>query len=317
MDLERFSAGFTIERARQRRANVELQKESSATLLKKSAYEDFYKLIRPFLNVENLTNEQCDSLYKKIQSGDVDAKEKLASSFYKMAHNIVVNEYYRPGFNRIDDLFQEAIFGIYNAIDEWDKYKTTYTFKDLVKEKIKNKLFEVVINQYSVTLPKNKCEKLFNLYKLEEKFKQEKGDKPSVEELSSFSNGKYSVDEINSLKLLLNSCKGTSLDKPIDEDENDLYDVVPDKSININEEFNKESRSELILKIINEDLTPNESKALILYYGFNGGEKLTYPQIAEIMGVKTSTVCNYVLDAQASIKIILESKYGISSIEQI
>ena len=65
-----------------------------------------------------LTREEEVELYKKIEKGDLLAREKMISSNLRLAISIA-KSFYRDGIN-MDDLIQESNIGLIRAIERFD-----------------------------------------------------------------------------------------------------------------------------------------------------------------------------------------------------
>lgn len=68
--------------------------------------------------IKVLSQEEMVELFKKYQSGDTSAKEKLIEGNLKLVLSILKK--YNNGKNNIDDLFQVGVIGLIKAIDNFD-----------------------------------------------------------------------------------------------------------------------------------------------------------------------------------------------------
>ena len=69
-------------------------------------------------NIKVLKQKEMIELFKKYQSGDLDAKDKLVEGNLKLVLSLIKK--YNNGKHSIDDLFQVGVIGLIKAIDNFD-----------------------------------------------------------------------------------------------------------------------------------------------------------------------------------------------------
>ena len=69
-------------------------------------------------NIKVLKQKEMIELFKKYQSGDVNAKDKLVEGNLKLVLSLIKK--YNNGKHNIDDLFQVGVIGLIKAIDNFD-----------------------------------------------------------------------------------------------------------------------------------------------------------------------------------------------------
>ena len=69
-------------------------------------------------NIKVLTNEEMEVLFRKLQSGDIFAKEELINGNLKLVLSILRK--YSSRCDNMDDLFQVGCIGLIKAIDNFD-----------------------------------------------------------------------------------------------------------------------------------------------------------------------------------------------------
>ena len=69
-------------------------------------------------NLEVLTSEETDELFKKLKNGDLSAKEKLINGNLKLVLSILKK--YANRCDNLDDLFQIGVIGLIKAIDNFN-----------------------------------------------------------------------------------------------------------------------------------------------------------------------------------------------------
>ena len=69
-------------------------------------------------NIKVLSSEEMNELFKKYQSGDMSAKEKLINGNLKLVLSILKK--YKTRVDNMDDLFQVGCIGLIKAIDNFD-----------------------------------------------------------------------------------------------------------------------------------------------------------------------------------------------------
>ena len=177
-------------------------------------------------NIKVLTNEEMEVLFRKLQSGDIFAKEELINGNLKLVLSILRK--YSSRCDNMDDLFQVGCIGLIKAIDNFDlshnvKF-STYAVPMIVGE-IKRYLRDYT----SIRISRSVKDLAFKIVKMKEDLTVLNGKEPTMSELSNA----LGITEYE-LANALDSMKETvSMFEPIYNDGSDtiyLSDQLEDKS---------------------------------------------------------------------------------------
>jgi len=215
-----------------------------------------------------LTREQEVELAKKIEKGDVRAREKMINSNLRLAISIA-KKYYRTGIN-LEDLVQESNIGLIKAVDKFDwrkgnkfsTYATWWITQSVRKEFLKlNSVIDVPGHASTLGW------KYHELIKVTQK---DYGRIPTIEEAANIlSTSKVTLkNAIDAYKL--QNC--ISMDMPIKSsdgggDSNRTFgDMIPDDDIDPLLGIVTRSVREVVIDAIST-LTEKEQKVIRLRFG--------------------------------------------------
>jgi len=185
----------------------------------------------------------------------------------------MVNQYGKP--SNYDDLFQEAIIGLWNAAKNFDT-STNNSFVVYSSWWIKKAIYEYFDSLKTIRLPKHisaakkKFNKLsqdeyFNIYNYQDEFGKSEFD--------------YFKDPISTF----------SLDVP----DTTHYSVRPqeieDKGVNL-EDYETQAITKKAINDIVEKLKPQYQFIAIHFYGLNDAQELSVSQIAKELGISRQAV---------------------------
>ena len=210
-----------------------------------------------------LTHQQEIKLSKLAKSGDVNARNKLIESNFRLVISIA-RKYHRSNFD-LDDLIQESSTGLIKAVDKFEP-DMGYKFSTYASWWIKQAALSY-INEKEGTFKVPTHSRLLN-YKIKNiinDYEIENERKPTEKEISEISG-----ESIKKIKYTLAANKSSlSFDKdPKDENAVSLKDKVEEDSIYFNPETAYEA--EELHSIIEQSLkclTAKEEKIIRLRFG--------------------------------------------------
>jgi len=217
-----------------------------------------------------LTPEQEINLAKRIKQGDEKAKEELVNANLKFVVSIA-KEYQNQGLP-LSDLISEGNYGLIKAANRFD-HKRGFRFISYavwwVKQSIIQSLNE---NARVVRLPANVINKITKLNKEISKFENDNEREPVYGEIF---NGE------NQTAVMLSFPKAASLNQFINEDGDELIELIPADSVDVDElEINTKIKEELnrTLDVLDE----REKMIIESYFGINTDcEPMTLEAIGE------------------------------------
>lgn len=221
-----------------------------------STISNFFKEVR---KTELITQEEEIELAIKIKNGDEKAMDKLVKANLKFVISIA-KEYQGQGLS-LSDLISEGNLGLVKAASRYDHTKgfrfITYAVW-WIKESILKSLND---NARTIRLPTNVIKKISDIRKESDIFQFENEREPISGELFD-ENGEI-IDE-----LITPSC--LSLNDVINEDGDELYSIIEDKSLSEEEEiFSQNQKIKNEIDNILSKLDSKEKEILECYFGIN------------------------------------------------
>jgi len=228
-----------------------------------------------------LSVEEEVELATKARNGDAVAKERLIKA--NLRFGISVAKHYSGSNCPLEDLICEANKGIVEAIESYDP-TTGFKFISYAVWHIrKNILIFISNHSRTVRIPLNVQTGLRNYQKAENFFISKNGREPSVEETIEMmeEQGLPALSK-TSVETIKNQPSTISLD-PIhntnDDDRKSPINVLNsgDRTDHISRENDFRKTLESIMSV----LTPTENAMIIMRYGLDGKDQMTYAQISE------------------------------------
>jgi RNA polymerase primary sigma factor len=232
-----------------------------------------------------LNARQEVQLAKRIERGDLEAKEKMINSNLRL---VVSNarRYQGQGLP-MEDLVQEGMLGLIRASEKFD-WRRGFKFSTYGTLWIRQAMQRGLQNHgQTIRKPVHVEQKHRKLQKLGREFHNVHGREPNHEELAELSG--FGTDEITEIFDAFQPL--TALEKPIGDDDNSELKDVLSSDTNVEQEAVNGILSDEVMERL-RFLSPVQSETLVLLYGLGGEEPHTYAQIARMHGVKSQTVKN-------------------------
>jgi RNA polymerase primary sigma factor len=208
-----------------------------------------------------LTSEQEIELAKRIEKGDVLARNIMIESNLRLAASIA-KKYARYG-GSLEDLIQESNIGLIKAVEKFDwrkgfKFSTyaTWWIKQSVTRSLTKESTQLKVSSHTLS----NARKVWNLQK---EYRENFDAEPSVEEISEIlgitiehvkeailsSNSKHTI----SLDTPVNDESGRTMGEMIEDEDNESIDTLLDnqkiKQAIINSLSSLSKREELVLRL--------------------------------------------------------------------
>jgi RNA polymerase primary sigma factor len=243
---------------------------------------------RLFLNQASryplLTREEEVELAKRIERGDLEAKERLINSNLRLVVSIA-RKYQGFGLP-LQDLVQEAMLGLIRAVEKFD-WRRGYKFSTYATLWIRQAIQRGLDNTgRPIRLPAHVAQQQRTLNRVESELTAELDREPSEEELAASS--KFSADEVASLHDLTRVT--TSLDATVSsESETTLGELHADETPAPEEDIVDRERSEVIEAALKE-LPEPEKQVLELRFGTGGRPEASLRDTARRLGITQEQV---------------------------
>ena len=247
-----------------------------------------------------ISPEEEVELARRIKQGDQEALNKLVTANLRFVIS-VAKSYQNKGLSLVD-LIQEGSLGILKAAQRYDETKG-YKFISYAVWWIRQSIIHAISDQCrTVRIPMSQVVCMNKINKASEKFEQEHGRKPSVEELEEETHLDFST-----INLTLESINRTvSLESYFGEDENNcLLDIIPNENC---DEADKYSTNDNIKKSIENVLSKlpfRERDIIRMSFGI-GMSPMQNEEIANRFGIG----CERVRQLQKEALTTLREKYG-------
>ncbi len=235
-----------------------------------------------------LSREEEKELAKRIEQGDEEAREKLASANLRLVISIA-KKYRGYGLDFLD-IIQEGNIGLMKAIDKFD-WRKGYKFSTYATWWIRQAILKALNNESrTVRVPSHVSSLNRKIDSFIKSRKEETGEKPSTEEIAEELD--VDVDKIRNARQAKR--ESVSLDKPLREDEGDseaLGDVLADDN---SPQPEKEAFGDMLEDrfkgLLNKALSDREKQILKLRYGLEDYQPLTLEEVGDVFDISRERV---------------------------
>jgi RNA polymerase primary sigma factor len=211
-----------------------------------------------------LTKEQEVELAKRVERGDLEAKEQMINSNLRLVISIA-KRYQGHGLSLLD-LVQEGIIGLIRAVEKFDwrkgsKFSTyaTWWIRQAVQRGVANKSREIRV-------PVHIVEREQRMSRAERDLAPKLGRMPTDEEVAEAA--RITVDQVVEVRAVARAV--TSLDKPIAEESGTTFkELVAGEEDEVDEAVTINLAQEALHDALDE-LPDRERRVLKLRYGLNG-----------------------------------------------
>lgn len=223
-----------------------------------------------------MTNEEIVAM---LQLGDGD-RTQLLTTLYQQNYPFILkiaNKF--RGYAEIEDLTQEAYFGLCAAADHWQPTGGA-TFMTYAANWLKMVMTRYATSNSTIRVPEYMAGKIKAVDQAKKDFQAEFLREPEPRELAAIMGiTMLQLEEIRKAEIMAHCA---SLDSPVGEDDSTLADMVQDQSDPMEEVIEKRQREELKETIWKEvdSLPERQSKILRMRYQNN----FTLQQCADRMG---------------------------------
>ncbi len=264
------------------------QAETPATVAKKPEIDltvepslDSLRLyLRSIGRVDLLTADQEVMLAKRIERGDMFAKQQMIEANLRLVVSIAKG-YLGRGLSFLD-LIQEGSLGLIRAVEKFD-YRRGYKFSTYATWWIRQAVTRAIADKArTIRIPVHMVEKLNKVVHVERQLVQEFGREPSPEEIAL--ELQWTAREVKDILRI--SQLPVSLEKPIGEEEDsELGDFVEDETAESPFELASENlRRENVRRAL-DALPQREREVIEMRYGLKGHQARTLEEVGRAFGV--------------------------------
>jgi RNA polymerase primary sigma factor len=258
------------------------KRRSKATIdLKPDMTTDSLQLfLKDIGKVRLLTAAEEVELAKRIERGDLAAKEKMVESNLRLVVSIAKN--YRNQGLPFLDLIQEGTLGLVRAAEKFD-YRKGFKFSTYATWWIRQAIARALADKArTIRIPVHVVEKLNKIGRAERKLVTELGREPTPEEIADVTG--IEPDEVDSIKRSAQA--PVSLEKPVgDEEESEFGQFIADEKAESPFDRAADLLTKEALREALENLSYRERRVLELRYGLGGEHPRTLDEVGRTFNV--------------------------------
>ena len=236
--------------------------------------------LRSIGRVPLLTAEQEIALAKRIERGDMAAKQHMVEANLRLVVSIAKG-YLGRGLTFLD-LIQEGSLGLIRAVEKFD-YRRGFKFSTYATWWIRQAVTRAIADKgRTIRIPVHMVEKLNKVVQVERQLVQSLGREPTPEEIAAHL--ECTPREVRDI--LRMSQQPISLERPVgEEDESELGDFVEDEAAESPFELASETlRKENVRRVL-AALPQREREVIEMRFGLTGARPRTLEEVGRAFNV--------------------------------
>jgi RNA polymerase primary sigma factor len=266
-----------------------------------ASYDSIQMYLREIGQYPLIAGSMEKELAKRIEAGDVDAKNLLMKANLRLVVSIAKKYANRSPDLTLLDLIQEGNLGLHKAVEKFDWTKG-FKFSTYATWWIRQAITRALADQSrTIRVPVHMVETIAKYKQVVRRLTQDLGREPLQEEIAMEMN--LDVDKVYQIEKIDQST--VSLESPVGEDSEDgkskLGDfLADDKILSPDQESSRRIVSDQVKEILN-DLPPKERKILEMRHGLLDGYTHTLEEVGKVFGVTRERIRQ--IEAKAHEKI--------------
>jgi RNA polymerase primary sigma factor len=279
--VEDIDPAATVQQEVERAPDKRQRRKTKALDLRPDMTTDSLQLfLKDIGKVRLLTAQEEVDLAKRIERGDLDAKQKMVESNLRLVVSIAKN--YRNQGLPFLDLIQEGTLGLVRAAEKFD-YRKGFKFSTYATWWIRQAIARALADKArTIRIPVHVVEKLNKIGRAERKLVTELGREPTPEEIAEVTG--IDPEEVDSIKRSAQA--PVSLEKPVgDEEESEFGQFIADERAESPYERAAEILTKEALREALENLSYRERRVLELRYGLGGEHPRTLDEVGRTFNV--------------------------------
>jgi RNA polymerase primary sigma factor len=267
------------------RARLEELRRPEVDLTVEPSLDSLRLYLRSIGRVPLLSAEEEVALAKRIERGDIAAKQHMVEANLRLVVSIAKG-YVGRGLTLLD-LIQEGSLGLIRAVEKFD-YRRGYKFSTYATWWIRQAVTRSLADKgRTIRIPVHMVERLNKLLHAERRLIQQLGREPSAAELAD--ELECTVREVRDVMRITQ--QPISLEKPVgEEDDSALADFVEDVSAASPFEIASEAlRRENVMRVL-AALPRREREVIEMRYGIVGGRSRTLEEVGRAFNITRERV---------------------------
>jgi RNA polymerase primary sigma factor len=267
------------------RASLEEMRRPEVDLTVEPSLDSLRLYLRSIGRVPLLSAEEEVALAKRIERGDIAAKQHMVEANLRLVVSIAKG-YVGRGLTLLD-LIQEGSLGLIRAVEKFD-YRRGYKFSTYATWWIRQAVTRSLADKgRTIRIPVHMVERLNKLLHAERRLIQQLGREPIAAELAE--ELECSVREVRDVMRITQ--QPISLEKPVgEEDDSALADFVEDVSAASPFEIASEAlRRENVMRVL-AALPRREREVIEMRYGIVGGRSRTLEEVGRAFNITRERV---------------------------
>ncbi|MEK7135267.1 MAG: sigma-70 family RNA polymerase sigma factor [Patescibacteria group bacterium] len=266
-----------------------------------SSYDSIQMYLREIGQYPLIAGSMEKELAKRIEAGDLDAKNLLMKANLRLVVSIAKKYANRSPDLTLLDLIQEGNLGLHKAVEKFDWTKG-FKFSTYATWWIRQAITRALADQSrTIRVPVHMVETIAKYKQVVRRLTQDLGREPLQEEIAMEMN--LDVDKIYQIEKIDQST--VSLESPVgdegDEGKSKLGDfLADDKILSPDQESSRRIVQDQVREILN-DLPPKERKILEMRHGLLDGYTHTLEEVGKVFGVTRERIRQ--IEAKAHEKI--------------
>jgi RNA polymerase primary sigma factor len=261
-------------------AGTERRKSVEVDLTVEPSLDSLRLYLRAIGRVSLLTAEQEVLLARRIERGDMRAKQQMIEANLRLVVSIA-KSYLGRGLTFLD-LIQEGSMGLIRAVEKFD-YRRGYKFSTYATWWIRQAVTRAIADKgRTIRIPVHMVEKLNKVVHVERQLIQQLGREPSPEEIAK--ELETTVREVRDV--LRMAQQPISLEKPVgEEDDSSLGDFVEDQTAESPfEQASERLRRENLRRAL-AALPEREREVIEMRFGLTGERPYTLEEVGRAFNV--------------------------------
>jgi RNA polymerase primary sigma factor len=260
------------------------KKSAAEITIGEDASSDLVQMyLREIGRVDLLNTEEEVMLAKRIEKGDIAAKQRLTEANLRLVVSIAKKYVGRSHNLSLLDLIQEGNIGLFRAVEKFD-YRKGYKFSTYATWWIRQAVTRALADQSrTIRIPVHMVETINKYTQVTRRLVQDLGREPLPEEIAVEMG--LEVEKIRHIQKI--SQETVSLETSVGDSDDDsvLGDFIEDtESVMPNQIASRKMLKEHVEEIL-KDLTPREQKILKIRFGLEDGVTHTLEEVGQEFGV--------------------------------